>query len=152
MPRDWASAQSSIGNALVQQGVRTGGSEGSVLLAGAVIAYHAALEVYSKEHSPEDWGLTHNNLAGALMYQGRRATGRQATDLLTQAEAAYHAALKVYTKEATPQRWVMIQYNLGLLYEHTKQWELAIQHFESIRSFAPEYAEMRIKAIRNKMK
>ncbi|MGB8194312.1 MAG: tetratricopeptide repeat protein [Chitinophagaceae bacterium] len=96
--------------------------------------------------------MTQNNLGNALRDQGIRIGDQEGATLITQAVAAYRAALEIYTKEDLPQYWAMAQHNLGLLYKQTKQWELAIQYFESIRRMYPEYIEEKIKEIRTKMK
>jgi len=50
------------GNALGEQGSRSGGDEGLKLLDKAVVAHRAALEVRTKETMPADWAMTQNNL------------------------------------------------------------------------------------------
>jgi len=46
-PVDWAMTQNNLGIALQDQGIRTDGAKGADLLADAVTAYRAALEVYT---------------------------------------------------------------------------------------------------------
>lgn len=58
--------QNNLGNALQEQGLRTGGEAGAKLLAQAVQAYRAALEVYTREHFPPQWEKTQRNLTLAL--------------------------------------------------------------------------------------
>ncbi|MFZ0258333.1 MAG: hypothetical protein WAN46_22480 [Gammaproteobacteria bacterium] len=62
-PEQWATTQNNLGNALGNQGIRTGGEEGRRLLAEAVSAYRGALEVYTRAQLPQDWAQTQNNLA-----------------------------------------------------------------------------------------
>jgi tetratricopeptide (TPR) repeat protein len=57
--------QNNLGNTLSESGIRTGGAEGQQLLAQAVAAYRAALEVRTKESLAPQWAQTHNNLAEA---------------------------------------------------------------------------------------
>ena len=52
LPQDWAMTQNNLGNALRDQGIRTGGERGIQLLAEAVAAYRQALEVRTRETLP----------------------------------------------------------------------------------------------------
>ena len=54
--------QNNLGNTLLEQGNRTNGQKGADLLAKAVSAYRAALEVYTRADHPVDWAMTQNNL------------------------------------------------------------------------------------------
>jgi tetratricopeptide (TPR) repeat protein len=113
MPQDWAKTQDDLGFALMGQGERSSGAQATELLAQAVQAYRAALEVYTKADMPQDWAKTQNNLGGALRSQGERSSGAQATELLAQTVQAYRAALEVYTKADMPQDWARTQIDLG---------------------------------------
>ena len=97
--------QNNLGNALQEQGTRTSGEEGRELLAQAVAAYRAALEVYTRGAVAARLGGTQNNLGNALQNQGTRTSGEEGRGLLAQAVAAYRAALEVYTREQLPQDW-----------------------------------------------
>ncbi len=46
LPQQWAMTQNNLGNALRNQGTRTGGEEGRRLLAEAKDAFLGALEIY----------------------------------------------------------------------------------------------------------
>ena len=65
LPQAWAMTQNNLGNALRDQGTRTGGAEGARLLAEAVAAYRAALEVFSAEHFPAYHEIAQRNLEEA---------------------------------------------------------------------------------------
>ena len=73
LPQQWAMTRNNLGNALSDQGIRTGGEEGARLLAEAVAAYRQALQVYTREQLPQDWAMTQNHLGNALFNQGIRA-------------------------------------------------------------------------------
>ena len=113
LPQQWASTQNNLGNALREQGTRTGGEAGAELLTQAVTAYREALTVYTRESLPQQWAMTQNNLGNALREQGTRTGGEAGAELLTQAVTAYREALTVYTRESLPQQWAMTQNNLG---------------------------------------
>lgn len=72
LPQDWAMTQNNLGNALQEQGTRTGGEAGRGLLGEAVSAYRNALEVYTRDQLPQQWAATQNNLGGALVVLGER--------------------------------------------------------------------------------
>ena len=113
-PRLWARLQNTLGNALWGQGNRTGGAEGAALLAQAVVAYRAALEVRTQAGHPVDWASTQNNLGAALWNQGTRTAGAEGAALLAQAGLAYRAALEVWTRAEYPMDWAKALNNLGL--------------------------------------
>ena len=112
-PEPWARIQVYLGNALSDQGIRTGGEQGARLLAQAVDAYRGALQVYQRDELPQQWATTQNNLGAALRNQGIRTGGEQGTALLAQAVDAYNAALLVYQRDQLPQQWATTQNNLG---------------------------------------
>ena len=111
---DWAMAQTDLGIALWEQGLRSGGAQATDSLAQAVQAFRAALEVVTKADQPKDWARTQNNLGNALQNQGMRSRGKQATDLLDQAVQAYEADLQVRTKSSMPEVWAATENNLGV--------------------------------------
>ena len=115
--------QQNLGAALQAQGLRTGGAQGTELLAQAVAAFRSALEVITREQLPQDWAMTQHNLGAALKEQAIRTGGAQATELLAQAVAAYRRALEVYTPEVFPAYHARVQANLAKaedLLEQTK--------------------------------
>ncbi|MEM7723668.1 MAG: helix-turn-helix transcriptional regulator [Pseudomonadota bacterium] len=112
-PLIWAAGHNHIAIALQNQGTRTAGPEGAKLLAQAVTAYRAALEVRTRADHPVDWAMTQNNLANALQHQGTRTAGPEGADLVAQAVTAYRAALEVYTRADHPMPWATTQNNLG---------------------------------------
>jgi hypothetical protein len=91
--------QNNLGDALKAQALQTAGADAAKLLSQAVDAYHAALQVRTRERFPQDWAMTRNNLGAALKEQALRTAGADAAKLLAQAEDAYHDALQVYTFE-----------------------------------------------------
>ena len=116
-PTNWAMTQNNLGAALGNQAKRVEGAAGADLLAGAVVAYEAALQVYTRDAAPQDWAMTQNNLGTALWDQAKRVEGAAGADLLALAVVAYEAALQVRTRDAAPQNWAATQNNLGLLFE-----------------------------------
>jgi tetratricopeptide (TPR) repeat protein len=109
----WAAGQNNRATAFQEQGIRTGGPAGTGLLAAAVTAYRAALEVHTRAEHPVEWAATQNNLGNTLNTQGIRTGGSAAADLLAAAVTAYRAALKVYTRAGHPVQWAGTQNNLG---------------------------------------
>lgn len=75
LPQQWAMTQHNLGNALRDQGTRTGGSQGNELLAQAAAAYGGALEIITREQLPQDWATTQNNLGLALKNQSLSTAG-----------------------------------------------------------------------------
>jgi hypothetical protein len=81
--------------ALRKQGIRSGGKEGTELLAQAMAAYRSALEIYTREQMPQNWAMTQNNLGTALSDQAARTEGPKGVELLAQAVAAFHSCLEI---------------------------------------------------------
>ena len=77
--------QNNLGTALRNQAARTEGKAGGKLLARAVAAYEAALEVYTREDEPQRWATTQNNLGNALGDQALRTEGKAGGKLLARA-------------------------------------------------------------------
>ncbi|MEO0389936.1 MAG: helix-turn-helix domain-containing protein [Pseudomonadota bacterium] len=113
VPQQWADAQNQLGIALQNRGIRTDGPQGAQLLADAVTAYRAALEVHTRADHPVAWAMTKNNLAIALQEQGVRTDWPQGAQLLVDAVTAYCSALEVYTRADHPVQWAMTKNNLG---------------------------------------
>ncbi|MEP1963770.1 hypothetical protein [Tateyamaria sp.] len=111
--RLWAAGKNAEAIGLRNQGTHTDGPKGADLLAQAVAAYRAALEVYTRADHHVQWAMTQNNLGAALQDQGTRTDGPKGADLLAQAVAAYRAALEVRTRADHPVQWAMTQNNLG---------------------------------------
>ena len=110
----WAGTQNNLAVALQEQCIRAEGEAGLTLLAEAVTAYRAALEVRTRDAMPVDWAMIQNNLGNALRAQGIRAEGEAGLTLLAEAVTAYRAALEVHTRDAMPVQWAATQNNLGL--------------------------------------
>lgn len=98
---DWVRTQNDLGVALTDQSWGSSRPQSVDLLAQAVKAYRAALEVCTKD-TPQHCAPLQTNLGIALLYQGERSSGANATDLFAQAVQAYRAALEVYTKADLP--------------------------------------------------
>ena len=111
----WASLQHNLANALLGQGIRTGGAAGAALLGQAVEACRAALEVRTRADHPVDWAMTTQNLAIALKNQGSRTEGAAGAALLGQAVDACRAALEVRTRADHPVDWARTQGNMARL-------------------------------------
>ncbi|MEP4553839.1 helix-turn-helix domain-containing protein, partial [Tateyamaria sp.] len=101
----WAAGKNAEAVGLQHQGTRTDGPKGADLLAEAVAAYRAALEVSTRADHPVHWAITQNNIGAALRNQSTRTDGSKAADLLAQAVAAYRAALEVRTRADHPMQW-----------------------------------------------
>ena len=71
MPLDWAMTQNNLGIALWKLGER---ESGTARLEEAVGAFHAALEVRTRERIPLLWAATQNDLGNALETLSRERT------------------------------------------------------------------------------
>lgn len=109
----WATIQSNLGLVLYDQGVRTGGAEGTSLIARAIDAYRAALEIRNEKEHPVAWAETQNNLGNAFLNQGAGIGGPTGANLIGAAVDAYRASLRVRTEESYPKDWADTQVNLG---------------------------------------
>ena len=76
---------------------------GARLLAEAVAAYRAALEVRTREALPQEWARTQSNLANALCNQAAASDGPDSARLLAEAIAAKRAALEILTADVDPE-------------------------------------------------
>jgi len=112
-PTRWAALQRWIGNCYWNLCLRVEPGTGNKHLQSALIAYNAALAVYTLETFPQDWAGIQNNLGNALCEQARRSQGAEVVRLFAEAVATFHGALKVRTREALPQAWALTQGNLG---------------------------------------
>ncbi|MEQ9674006.1 MAG: hypothetical protein RLO10_06050, partial [Roseovarius indicus] len=61
-PGLWGKVQNNLAAALMDQGTRTGGTEGAAMLAKAVGAYGESLTIRTRENHPMHWARTQNNL------------------------------------------------------------------------------------------
>ena len=85
----------------------------STVLAQAIIAFRAALEVKTRRDMRADWAAVQNNMGTALATLGERSAGPAGAKHLADAVAAYTAALDIYTRRDMPAQWAMTQNNLG---------------------------------------
>jgi len=109
----WAAGVNARGIGLSDIGERTVGAEGAALLAEAVTACRAALEVYTRADHPANSAATQNNLGIALWTQGERTGGPKGAALMAKAVTAFRAALEVRTRADHPVDWAKTQNNLG---------------------------------------
>src|SRR5262252_9210799 len=124
--------QNNLGNALQDQGIRTGGERGAQLLAEAVTADRQALEVYTRETLPQQWATTQDNLGIALHNQGIRTGGERGTQLLAEAVTADRQALEVRTRETLPKDWAQTHNNLAKAYIALKGWSNAAVSYTNV--------------------
>ena len=73
-------------------------------------AFHASLEVFTREHTPIDWASAQNNLGIALLRLGTHDCG---TARLDQAVDAFQRALEVQTRDRLPMKWAATTGNLA---------------------------------------
>ncbi len=125
----WAAAQQELGDVLLQIPVE----DHEQSLDQAIIAYKAALSVYSPDVCPVEWATTQNNLGNIYW---KRSSGDPA-DNIEQAIAAYKAALQVRTQATDPYGWARTQNNLGNAYaqrhrgQKAENQELAIAAYQA---------------------
>ena len=119
--------QQNLGIALWDQGTRASGAESQRLLAEAVTAYRAALEVYTRTTLPQGWAMTQVGLGNALLDQGTPVTGAESQRLLAEAVTAYRAALEVFTREGFPSYWAMVRSNIVEAQLFHEMWGLVEQ-------------------------
>ena len=81
----------------------------------AEACFRAALQVYTREHTPSEWAATQNNLGIVLCDRSQHEEGYLRADLLRQAFEAYQSALLVYTRKHAPEDWARTQNNLGIV-------------------------------------
>lgn len=108
LPRLWAVANNTLGNALQSLGESTGDT---AHLDDAIQAFRAALEERTRQCAPMDWAVTQSNLGNALQTLGEN-TGNTAR--LDEAVQAYRATLEVVTQQNAPMEWASSQNNLGV--------------------------------------
>ncbi len=81
-----------------------------IFLGDLVIAYDAALTVYTREKFPMEWASVRNN-SGSI----HQALGQRTRDVaeFEKSAAAFRDAASVYTRQDFPLDWAMTSYNLG---------------------------------------
>ncbi|MFM7403320.1 MAG: hypothetical protein ACKO1N_04330 [Erythrobacter sp.] len=94
--REIGAAQVWLGLSTKEKGARSGGADGLALLADAVAAYRAALEVRTRDALPAQWAMTQVNLALAEEARGDLSNGAAQADHWRAAEAGALLALEVY--------------------------------------------------------
>ena len=113
-PNLFGHAQNNLGNALSQQGERTGGAEGAKLQAEAVAAYRAALRVRTEAGHSVDWAKTQNNVGNALARQGEHTGGEEGAKLLAEAVIAFCDSLRVRNEANHPVQAALVHANNAL--------------------------------------
>jgi len=121
-PEDWARTQKNLGdayaidlgNANAYAGILSGLLKGTnnVNLQKAIVAYEAALRVYTEKDFPEEWAEIQNIRGGAYLIL---PTGDHSANL-QKAIAACEAALRVYTEKDFRVEWAATQSILGAAY------------------------------------
>jgi tetratricopeptide (TPR) repeat protein len=101
-PVDWATTQNNLAAALQNQGSRTGGAEGTRLLAEAVAAYRDALEVRTRAEHPLHRAMTQENMAIAEFAWAEHPSAQDPKAHLRAALGHVEAALEVYDPENMP--------------------------------------------------
>jgi tetratricopeptide (TPR) repeat protein len=114
---DWAWAQTGLGIALKNEGLRDTGDKAAAFYAEAVQAFESALQVYTKAALPQGWAATQNDLGNTLDDEAVLATGDKATTLFDQAVEAFNNALEVRTKAAYPEDWAITENNLASMFD-----------------------------------
>jgi len=99
---------------LKEQGTRTDGAAGTLLLTQAAGTYRNMLTVFTKEAHPQEWAETQNILGNVLGDQGTHTGGEKGKRLLQQAIEAYQSALQIRTKDALPVQWEQTMNNLKI--------------------------------------
>jgi tetratricopeptide (TPR) repeat protein len=117
LPQNWAWIQDKLGTLLRKQAIyeevdQRQGAEVARLLAESVIAFRAALEVFTRDNFPQ-WVMTQDNLSTVLREQSKHCEGAEAARLLAESVTGCRAVLEVYTREQLPQVWAVKQNNLG---------------------------------------
>ena len=77
---------------------------------GAITAYRAALQDWTRDTLPGPWAVIQNALGNALQKLGEREADPAK---LEQAIEAYNEALKEWTRDRAPQKWAALQNNIG---------------------------------------
>ena len=141
-PEHRAALYVALGEALSTLGGR---AQGTQPFEQAVVAYHAALAIYSRQLAPLRWAKVQSSLGLALRHLADRETG---TSRLKQALAAHHAALEIYSRDRTPIRWAAVQGHLGTVLRRlgeqetgTARFDQAIAaHLAALEVYTPEHA------------
>ena len=146
-PVKWAGTQNNLGLAYSDRIL----GEKAENLELAIAACNRALTIYTREAFPVEWARTQINLGNAYNHrildisqnsvfvqirQGlqnllRRCLLGEKASYLELAIAAYNRALTVTTREAFPQNYAQTLYNLGIVYQEAKRFNLAYSTFES---------------------
>ena len=114
-PVDWAATQNNLGLALADQAGRTEGTAGAALLAEAVAAYRAALEVRTPRGASGGLGDdAEQPRQSRSRTRPRGPTGRRARRCSPRRWRPIARRCEVRTEAAHPVDWAMTQNNLGI--------------------------------------
>jgi tetratricopeptide (TPR) repeat protein len=115
-PRQWANAQSLLGDVLYHQSVREKNEAKKLTTLGdSAKAYSASQDVFKFATHPTEWEVTTNNL-GIVLYQlGMSTKGDDGIKILLKAIAKLREVLEVRTKTKTKNEteWAITGSNLG---------------------------------------
>jgi tetratricopeptide (TPR) repeat protein len=104
-PARWAQTESNLGVTLRILGDLGDGQA----LKDALTAFHAALEVRTREHDPTGWAETERELGDALNDLGERGDAQALKDAI----AAYRSALEADPRDRDPAGWAKTEMDLG---------------------------------------
>lgn len=123
-PRQWARAQSGLGQALNVIGTY---GYGTAELVDAARAFRAALEVYTRERDPLNFGLTQHNLGTALITLGQREQG---TERFAEAVTALRAAAEEYARRKSDRSSMVVAYYTGNALRYWAERETGTERLE----------------------
>ena len=97
-PKEWASAQASLGQTVTVEGEHANGDKALALFSQAITDFQNALEVRTRADLPQDWAFTQLSLGDVLQDEAGRSSGPDADALFNQSVQTYQNALEVFTK------------------------------------------------------
>lgn len=104
-PMDWAMTQNNLAGALATQGYRNdeeNRADSNAFLAKAIVAFRAALTVYTQAQNPVDWAMIQENLALLFVEFTQQDDPENPLESLQQALDHVDAALAVYDPDHMP--------------------------------------------------
>lgn len=111
-PREWAVAQSELGDAL-QDLASCVPKSACETLTTALAAHRHALERAPRNRNPVLWSLVQNRLADTLFRLAELGGEAGAVGFLNEAASACRASLDVLTRDQAPILWAKAQWNLA---------------------------------------
>lgn len=110
---DYAASNVALGAILNVFAERARKTDKIVFIEEEISAYHAALNVYTKDAYPFDWAKIKNNLGNALSDKALWTDGPDKISLRGEAIEAFRKALTVFSKAELPEAWASTTNNLG---------------------------------------